>query len=210
MRKAAIALAALAALGGLFWWTVQSSLAEPYLVDADLVSDWNLELRGGPAAGAGLLVLETADQLRAELFQQIFTRTMESMVSPPRAALPLVLDAEYRDSLRTALSPEDLLRVAEESGLSDVVPAPVCIGVIRGEGAQSTRQLYYAIFEAPEVGRFRETLASRYAEAGGTAAFAVDGFPLVMPLAASDGNFASWWPLDVNAATDCLAPLVTQ
>ena len=209
MRKAAITLAALAVLGGLFWWTVQSSLAEPYVVDSDLVSDWEVALRGGPVRGAGLLVLETADQLRAELFQQIFTRTMESMVSPPWASVPLVLNAEYADSLRSALSPEDLLRAAEESGLSDAVPAPICIGVIRGEGAQSTRQLYYAIFEAPEVGRFRETLARRYAEAGGTAAFEPGGFPLVMPLAASDGNFASWWPLDVSAA-DCLAPLVAQ
>ena len=210
MRKAVIALAALAVLGGLFWWTVQSSLAEPYVVDAGLVSEWNVALRGGPSPGAGLLVLETADQLRAELFQQIFARTMESMVSPPRAGVPLVLEEEYRNSLRTALSPEDLLRMAEESGLSDVVPAPVCIGVIRGEGAQSTRQLYYAIFEAPEVGRFRAALARRYAEAGGTAAFEPGGFPLVMPLAASDNDFASWWPLDVSPATDCLAPLVTQ
>ena len=208
MRKAVIALAALAVLGGLFWWTVQSSLAEPYVVDADLVSEWNVAL-GGPGRGAGLLVLETSDQLRAELFQQIFTRTMESMVSPPTAAAPLVLAAEYRQSLGSALSPEDLLQVAEETGLPAAVPAPVCIGVVRGEGTASTRQLYYAIFEAPEAGRFRDALARRYGEAGGTGAFQPAGFPLVMPLAASDNDFASWWPLDVTAA-DCLAPLVTQ
>ena len=94
--------------------------------------------------------------------------------------------------------------------MSDTVPAPVCIGVVRGEGAASTRQLYYALFEAPEVDRFRQALAGRYAEAGGTAAFEPDGFPLVMPLAGSDGDFASWWPLDVSAATDCQAPLVVQ
>ena len=210
MKKAVIVIVALGVLGGLFWWTVQSSLTEPYLVDAGLVSEWNLALSGGQESGAGLLVLQPSDQLRAELFQQIFARTMESMMSPPTAAVPVVLDAEYRESLGSALSPEDLLRVAEESGLSDIVPVPVCIGVVRGEGAQSRRQLYYAIFEAPEVGRFREALARRYAEAGGTAAFEPDGFPLVMPLAGSDRDFASWWPLDVSAATDCQAPLATQ
>ncbi len=210
MRKAVIALAALAVLGGLFWWTVQSSLAEPYAVDAGLVSDWTLAMPGGPGAGAGLVVLQTSDQLRAELFQQIFARTMESMMSPPTAAVPLVLVTEFRESLASALSPEEVLRVAEESGLPDAVPVPICIGVIRGTGAQSTRQLYYAIFETPEVGRFREALARRYAEAGGTAAFQPQGFPLVMPLAASDANFASWWPLDVSAAADCQAPLVVQ
>ena len=210
MRKATIALVALAVLGWLFWQTVQSSLTEAYAVDAGLVSEWNLALRDRPGQGAGLLVLEASDQLRAELFQQIFARTMESFVSPAGAAVPLVLNAEYRESLGNALSPEDLLQVAEEAGLSDIVPAPVCIGVVRGEGAASTRQLYYAIFEAPDVSRFREALARTYAEAGGTAAFEPDGFPLVMPLAASDGNFASWWPLDVSPATDCQAPLVVQ
>lgn len=207
MRKALIAIVALTVLGWLFWRTVQSSLAEPYVIDAGLVAEWDLALRGGMDPDVGLLVLEPSDQLRAELFQQIFARTMESMMSPATAAIPLVLDAEYRESLGSALSPQDLVQVAEESGLSDVTPAPVCIGVVRREGAGSTRQLYYAIFQAPEIGRFRAALARRYAEAGGRAAFTPGGFPLVMPLAGSDGDFASWWPLDVSAATDCQAPL---
>ena len=134
MRKAVIALAGLAVLGWLFWQTVQSSLTEAYAVDAGLASEWNLALRDRPERGAGLLVLEASDQLRAELFQQIFARTMESFMSPVVATVPLVLHAEYRESLGSALSPEDLLQVAEASGLSDTVPAPVCIGVVRGEG----------------------------------------------------------------------------
>ena len=167
MRKAVIALAGLAVLGWLFWQTVQSSLTEAYAVDAGLASEWNLALRDRPERGAGLLVLEASDQLRAELFQQIFTRTMESFMSPAGATVPLVLNAEYRESLGSVLSPQDLLQVAEASGLSDTVPAPVCIGVVRGEGAASTRQLYYALFEAPEIDRFRQALARRYAEAAG-------------------------------------------
>ena len=210
MRKALIALVALAVLGWLFWRTVQSSLAEPYVVDAGMVAEWTLALRGPLQPGAGLLVLQPSDQLRAELFQQIFNRTMESMTSPTAAAMPLVLQAEYGDALGSVLAPADVLQVAEESGVSTVAPAPVCIGVVRREGPGTTRQLYYAIFDAPEVGRFRQALARRYAEAGGTAAFEPDGFPLVVPIAASDADFASWWPLDVSPETDCLAPLVTE
>ncbi len=209
MRKVGIALVALAVLGWLFWRTVQSSLAEPYVIDAGMVAEWTLALRGPMQPGAGLLVLQPSDQLRAELFQQIFNRTMESMTSPTAAAMPLVLHAEYRDALGSVLAPPDVLQVAEESGVSAAAPAPVCIGVVRREGSGTTRQLYYAIFDAPEVGRFRQALARRYAEAGGTAAFEPVGFPLVVPIAASDADFASWWPLDVSAETDCLAPLVT-
>lgn len=209
MRKAVIAAVALAVLGWLFWRTVQSSLAEPYVIDAGLVAEWTLVLRGPLQPGAGLLVLQPSDQLRAELFQQIFTRTMESMTSPAVSAMPLVLRSEYRDALGSVLAPPDLLRAAEESGVSAAAPAPVCIGVVRREGAGTTRQLYYALFEAPEVGRFRAALAGRYAEAGGTGPFEPGGFPLVVPIAASDADFASWWPLDVSAETGCQAPLVT-
>ena len=208
MRKVAIVLVALVVLGWLFWRTVQSSLAAPYVVDAALVSEWTLALRGPLQPGAGLLVLQPSDQLRAQLFQQIFNRTMESMTSPTAAALPLVLHSEYRDSLGSVLTPPDVLETAEESGLSAATPAPVCIGVIRREGSGTTRQLYYALFEASAVGRFREELAGRYEEAGGTGAFEPEGFPLVVPIAASDAGFASWWPLDVSSDNDCLAPLV--
>ena len=209
MRKLAISLVALTALGWLFWRTVQSSLAEPYVIDAAMVSEWTLALRGPMQAGAGLLVLQPSDQLRAELFQQIFNRTMESMTSPTVAAMPLVLHGEYRDALGGVLTPPDVLQTAEESGLSTAVPAPVCIGVVRREGAGTTRQLYYALFDAPAVGRFREALARRYAEAGGSGGFEPEGLPLAVPIAASDADFASWWPLDVSSESDCLAPLVT-
>ena len=207
MRKAVIAIAALAVLGWLFWRTVQSSLAEPYVIDAGLVSEWTLALRGPQQPGAGLLVLQPSDQLRAELFQQIFNRTMESMTSPTVAAMPLVLHSEYRDALSSALTPPEVLDTAEASGLSAASPAPACIGVVRREGTGTTRQLYYALFEAPEVGRFRAALARRHADAGGTGAFEPDGFPLVVPIAASDADFASWWPLDLSPERDCQAPL---
>lgn len=209
MRKLAISLVALTVLGWLFWRTVQSSLSTPYVVDAAFVSEWTLALRGPMQTGAGLLVLQPSDQFRAELFQQIFNRTMESMTSPTVAAMPLVLHSEYRDALGSVLTPPDVLEAAEEAGLSAVAPAPVCIGVIRREGAGTTRQLYYALFEAAAVGRFREALARRHEEAGGTGAFEPEGLPLVVPIAASDADFAGWWPLDVSTETDCLAPLVT-
>ena len=210
MRKAGIALVAVAVLGWLFWRTVQSSLAEPYVIDAGMVSEWTLALRGPMQPGAGLLVLQPSDRLRAELFQQIFTRTMESLTSPSVAAMPLVLRAEYRDALGSVLTPPDVLETAEQSGLSNAAPAPVCVGVVRREGAGTTRQLHYALFEAPEVDRFRAALARRHAEAGGTGTFEPAGFPLVVPIAASDADFGSWWPLEVSAESDCQAPLVTQ
>ncbi len=198
LRKVGIAGVLLIVLGWLFWQSVQSSLSEPYVVSGSLVSDWQLGLRGPMQSGVGVLVFEPSDQLRAELFQQIFNRTMESMTSPAKAAMPIVLPDEYQ-SIRGTLSIEDLRAAAEDAGLGDVVPTPVCVGHIRRLPA---RQLYYALFAAPEVDRFRREL-SRH---GDGASFAPGPFALAVPLAASDGNFASWWPLQVTDA-DCQAPL---
>ena len=208
MRKAAIAVVALALLGWLFWRSVQSTLAEPYAVDAAFVSEWTLALRPPDLPGPGFVVLQPPDQLRAALFNQIFNRTMESMTSPTVAAMPLLLHAEYRQSV-AVLTPDEVLRIAEEAGLRDEVPVPECIGVVRRPGAGSTRQLYYARFEAPAVSRFRDALAGRQAAAGGAPRFEPGVFPPIVPLAASDADFSSWWPLDPDEI-ECLAPLVVE
>lgn len=194
VQKLGVVAVALAVFGWLFWQSVQSSLSEPYVVNRNLVTSWQLVLRGPALSGGGLLVLQPNDQLRAELFQQIFSRTMESMMSPAEAAMPLVLHDEFR-TLGESLTVEELQLAAEEAGLEDVVPIPVCIGHVRRPPAE---QLYYALFAAPEIDRFRRDLMRARGDGG--------SFALAIPLAASDGNFASWWPLDVTDA-DCLAPL---
>ncbi len=209
MRKAAIAAVALALLGWLFWRSVQSTLAEPYAVDAGLVSEWMLALRTPDLPGPGFVVLQPSDQLRADLFNQIFGRTMESMTSPTVAAMPLLLHGEYRGSVGGTFTPADVLRIAEEAGLRDAAPAPVCIGVVRRPGTGSTRQMYYARFETSAVARFRDELARRHAAAGGTPPFDPGPFPPIVPLAASDADFRSWWPLDPDEI-ECLAPLVVE
>ena len=208
MRKAGIAVVVLALLGWFFWRSVQSTLAEPYTVDASLVSEWRLALRAPGLPGPGFVVLQPPDQLRADLFNQIFNRTMESMTSPTVAAMPLLLHAEYRGSV-AVLTPDEVLRIAEEAGLREAVPVPDCIGVVRRPGTGTTRQLYYARFEALAVARFRDALARRQAAAGGAPPFEPGEFPTIVPLAASDPDFASWWPLD-PAAVECLAPLVVE
>ena len=209
LRKVGVVAVLLVVLGWLFWQTVQDSLSEPYVVDPGLVAEWRLALRGPMQSGAGLLTLQPSDQLRAELFQQIFTRTMESMTSPAEASMPIVLHSEYRETLGTVLSSDDILEAAEEAGLSNVTPMPVCIGVAREPVDGGSRQLYFALFDAPEVDRFRQDLGRRYADGDGETSFDPGELALAVPIAASDGNFASWWPLDVRAETDCQAPLTT-
>ena len=79
LRKVGIVAVVGAVLGWLFWQSVQGSLSEPYVIERGLVAEWQLVLRGPMQPGVGVLVLQPTDLLRAELFSQIFGRTMESM-----------------------------------------------------------------------------------------------------------------------------------
>ena len=210
MKKALIAVVALLALSWLFWRSVQSSLSEPYVVRSELVSQWRLVFEEETPLGLGLISLRLPDQFRAELFQQIFSRTMESMRSPVVAAIPVVLQSEFREVLSSALSMERIHTVATEYRLSDVKPEPVCIGVMRRHVAGNARQLYFALFRSPEILHFRTELEREYMLAGGVRMFKPSPFSLVVPLAGSGGNFLDWWPVDVNPETDCQAPLELQ
>ena len=201
LRKVGIVAVVGAVLGWLFWQSVQGSLSEPYVIERGLVAEWQLVLRGPMQPGVGVLVLQPTDLLRAELFSQIFGRTMESMTSPAVAAIPVLLHSEYQ-SVQEQLSLIELEVSAQEAGLDRALPTPICIGHLR---RPPTHQLYYALFSAPEVDQFRQGLSQRE----GSASSLTESFPLVIPLAASDGNFSSWWPLDVSEA-DCQAPLEVQ
>ena len=76
---------------------------------------------------------------------------------------------------------------------------------MRASVTGGSRKLYFALFDAPEIDRFRQDLGRQYAD--GETSFDPGKLALVVPIAASDGNFTSWWPLDVRAETDCQAPL---
>ena len=206
-RKIFITGGLLVVLGWLFWQSVQSSLSEPYVIDQSLVAEWRLVLRSPMQAGVGLLALQPTDQLRAELFQQIFGRTMESMTSPVAAAIPLILREEYAVLVARGMSPDDLRRVAEAVGVADTAPRPLCIGVVREAVRGGSRQLYYALFASPAVDEFRRQLVEQADDGGSTSgSFEASPYALAIPLAASDGDFQSWFPLRVTE-TDCLAPL---
>ena len=130
LRKVGIVAVVGAVLGWLFWQSVQGSLSEPYVIERGLVAEWQLVLRGPMQPGVGVLVLQPTDLLRAELFSQIFGRTMESMTSPAVAAIPVLLHSEYQ-SVQEQLSLIELEVSAQEAGLDRALPTPICIGHLR-------------------------------------------------------------------------------
>lgn len=205
--KGGLAVLLLAGMSWLFLRSVKSTLAEPYVIDDASLSGWALALAETQQSSPALLTLQPPVELAPALFRQIFQRTMESMTSPGQPAMPVVLQSEFLIALREVLSPAEILQAARQSGLEEARFEPVCMAVKRESAVNRTRQLHFVVFEAPAVLGFRQALARLYVGRGGAGSFDPEGLVLVLPIASSDADFAGWWPLDVDRATDCQAPL---
>ena len=206
--KIGLGAAALVVLPWLFLKTARDTIAEPYAVDDASLTGWSLVLTDPGRPGVSLLGLQPPPLLVPVLFDQVFKRTMESMVSPGADLLPVVLHSEFQNGLRGVLTPGELLQTARDAGLEEARLEPVCMGVKREAFVGRSRQIYFVLFEAPEVAVFREHVGGVAAERGGPDAFRATPFDLVLLVGGSAGGFASWFPMTVDRATDCQAPVV--
>ena len=208
LLKIGLGAAALVVLPWLFLKTARDTIAEPYEIDDIALTGWRLVVTDSGQPGDAMLGLRPPPTLVPRLFDQVFKRTMESMVSPGANILPVVLHNEFESHLRAVLTPDELLQTARDAGLEEVQLEPVCMGVKREAFVGRSRQIYFVLFEAPEVAAFRGHVGRVVAERGGTGAFRAAPFDLVLTVGGSAGGFASWFPMRVDRATDCQAPVL--
>ena len=201
--KLGVGVAAIVVLPWLFLKTARDTIAEPYAVDDATLTGWRLVLRDPGQPGSAVLGLQPPPSLVPGLFDQVFKRTMESMVSPGADILPIVLQGEFQSGLRAVLAPDALLQAARDAGLEEARLDPVCMGVKREPFVGRSRQIYFVLFEAPVIAAFRQQLGRI---AAGSGAFGAAPFDLVLPVGGSDG-FASWFPIAGDRAGDCRAPV---
>ncbi len=207
LGKVAIGVAALATLVWLFLSTLQDTIAEPYDAGDVDFSGWTL-VAGAPARGQfAALGLRPPQPLAPALFDQLFARTMASMTTPGDPMLPIVLGSELQGELGIVLTPDEMLTVARQAGLDQLALRPVCMAVKREPFMGRTREFFFVLFDAPELAAVRAQLGALAAERGVPDALDDSTFPFVLPLAASDAEFSSWWPLVVDRDTDCQAPI---
>ncbi len=201
--KIGVGAAAIGVLPWLFLKTVRDTIAAPYAVDDATLTGWRLVLTDPGQPGISVLGLQPPPSLAPGLFDQVFKRTMESMISPGADILPIVLQGEFQSGLRAVLAPDELLQAARDAGLEAARLEPVCMGVKREPFVGRSRQIYFVLFEAPVIAAFRQQLGRI---AAGSGAFGAAPFDLVLPVGGSDG-FARWFPIAVDRAEDCRAPV---
>jgi hypothetical protein len=200
--KLALALAVAGAFGFLFMRSVRTSRAEPYTVSAESLRGWRVELEVPSGPGSPVLVLRPPAKLAAGLFQQIFSRNMESLTSPANGGIPLLLGAEFERSFAGRVTPEALLAAAQAAVLDGTTVAPRCLGYRRVSDINMPHQLYFVLFEDAAVDRFRRHLRTLAGSDFDPAAQSP-----VLIVAATDGHFERWLPLRADAKVDCVAPI---
>jgi hypothetical protein len=202
LLRIALALAALAVLGYLFIHSLESSRTEPYSVSRAHVGPWTLVLEPADGATAPLLSVRTGTELVANLFNQMFNRTMESINRPATASIPIVLHGEFDRGLAQSMQPGELLTAAREAGLETASHEPRCLAHRRISEPGMTRQTYFAIVDSPSIVAFRAQLAS-----SGKTGFDAASLSPVMFVGTSDPAVDRWLPLRATDA-DCAEPIV--
>jgi hypothetical protein len=204
LLKAAIVLAAFAVLALLFWRSVHDTRAEPYQLQANDLSNFVLELQEASHPSDAYLALRAPMSVINDLSKQLFKRVMESMHAPSNPAIPLLLKSEFDQAFVGRVSGEQLLAVARGAGLDKVSLVPRCLAYRRVTDRSVTEQLYFVIFEAPQLEQFR---AQMRAMLGGNAGYDPAAMSPVLLVSAGSPMFGQWLPLHANPEADCVAPI---
>jgi hypothetical protein len=202
--KLVVILIILSILGVLFVRSARNARAEAYTIDGTDLEGWTLTLDPDRGATGTLLALQAPDGLNRALFNQVFSRNMETFLSPTVSFVPVVLQDEFNRALIGSMTSEELLVEARRAGLENTPLLPSCMAWQRDSQPEAARQVYFVLFQAPAIEAFRRQLASRTGGSLDPAAV-----PATLFVAAGDSSFRSWMPLHTDDE-DCLAPIVTN
>jgi hypothetical protein len=204
--RVAIVLAAVLVLSWLFIRTLRNANSAPYSADGAFLTNWRIVT--GQNREPGVVSLQAPSQLTADLFRQLFERTMQSLAAPARPTVPLVLQGEYDESLQGVHSVDNIVNIAREAGLESARFNVVCMAQRHESAPGRNAQLFFVVLESPAFTRFRHQLMPTQPEHGGTGApYEPAALRPVLVVASTDQDFGRWFPLKVDQERDCRAPI---
>jgi len=198
LLKLAAGICALTAFGFLFMRSLHDTTTAAYTADRQHLRSWKLVLEPASRPNDPLLALRPTPELASGLFHQVFSRTMESLDSPNAPAVPVVLRGEFDSVVGDRLTQDALLAAARAAELETAGVTPRCLVHRRVSEPGRTRQLFFVLFDAPSVPRFRQQIGLDPA-----------ALSPVLFIAGAGADFNSWLPQRVNSDTECLAPVET-
>jgi len=196
--KFAVGLGVATAFGFLFMRSLHDTTTAAYTADRQHLRSWKLVLEPASRPNDPLLALRPTPELASGLFHQVFSRTMESLDAPAAPAIPIVLRGEFDSVVGDRLTQDALLAAARAAELETAGVTPRCLVHRRVSEPGRTRQLFFVLFDAPSVPRFRQQIGLDPA-----------ALSPVLFIAGAGADFNSWLPQRVNSDTECLAPVET-
>jgi hypothetical protein len=198
--KVLIGLLLLAGVAVLFFRSANDARAEPYSVRGAQLAGWALEANPVTDESGAFVSLQPPRELPMNLFRQLFSRHMESLVTPTVPGIALVL----RQEIPNDVSADTIIALARAAGLGKGPVTPKCVAVRRISDPGITRQVYFLWFDVPGFDGFRQAVA-----ASASPGFAPKGLSPVLLLAAQP-DFRSWMPIVVDPDRDCSAPVTVN
>lgn len=208
VMQAVVAMLVAAGVAWLFVRSVHNSRSEPYMLSPEHLRGWTLAVDPAPEASGVVLALQPPQAMSPRLFQQVFSRAMESLSAPSSPGMPLVLQQEFAQAFSGRIAPDALLAAARDAGLEDAPIEPLCLAHKRESTAGATRQLYFALFQTPAFHAFRARAAALLQAAGGaTSAFDPNALHPMVIVGAADAGFRRWLPMAGDPQQHCIAPI---
>lgn len=193
--KLALGAAALVIFGLLFMQSLKDTRTAAYTVERRHLRAWTVALEPASKANDPVLVLRPPAELSTSMFRQVFSRAMESLNTPLAPAVPVVLRAEF-DRTAGGMTQDELLSAARAAGIESAAMTPRCLVHRRVSEPGGTRQVYFLVFDAPAIAKFREQIGLA----------AADLAPILF-IAGAGSDFNAWLPQRVTSEADCLSPV---
>jgi hypothetical protein len=196
------AAVAIAVVGWLFVRSLDDARAVPYEVRPAHLRGWTLQTAPEATGEQARLLLSPPPELPLRLFRQVFSRAGESLSTPAKAGVALVLADELRGA---TVSDADLVSLAQAAALDRASITLQCMGYRRESQPGRVRQVFFVAVELPGFDAFRQRLAERLA---GHEARLQPLSPVMLLAGAPD--VTGWMPIVVAPESDCVAPFALE
>ncbi len=204
VTRIAIGAVLLFVLGWLFMRSVRDVRSTPYTVRAADLQGWQVITEGDSDTLVGL---QPPSSLTSDLFNQVFTRNMESITSSANPQIPVVLRLEA-----TAMNSQaaQIASIITEAGLGSTPLVPACFGTRRTEPPAS-RDYYFIHFEPATLVTVRERLRDALqAQGADVSGFDPSDVQATLVIATTDPAVRSTLPFQFDRARDCVAPVSVE
>lgn len=195
--------------GGLAWYLTHRVDSTPVQVAAPELERWTLIASDG--TDPWVVGMKPPDSLTSRLLATAQARAGVPLVAPAHSAVPLVLRAEFDESLQGAFGIDSVQRMATDAGLTvDRAFEPVCLAHRTVRGAEGDAELYFVPFTSPAFDQLRVSLMPEHPEQAGIGMYDPGLLTPVLIVGATENRFDDWWPLRIDPARDCEAPVTNR